>query len=87
MMPKVRVNLFAQFRELTGVKQVEMELEEGATIWDMLQKIEELYPKMKGRLTSEGAQYVLMKGGKWPKREDRVEDGDVYALFPVVGGG
>ncbi len=86
-MPRVRVNLFAQFRELTGVKHVELELKEGATVMDMLREIEERYPRMRGRLTSEGAQYVLMKGGQWPKKEDRVEDGDVYALFPIVGGG
>ncbi len=89
-MPKVRIKLFALYRELAGQKEVELNLPDGATVKDMLTELEETFPKLRGKFTTErqgDRSYILMKGGRWPNLEDRLEDGDEFSLFPPVGGG
>lgn len=90
-MVRVRVKFFAIYRELTGEKEVQIELPPGAKVLDMLRLLEERYPKLRGKFTEgfEGnrSSYILMKGGRWPDLNDRIEDGEEFALFPPVGGG
>ncbi len=86
-MIKVRVKVFANFRELIGSKEIELDLPEGSRVIDMLRYIEARYPKMKLMDRSDKRMYILMKGGRWPKLEDPLENGDDYALFPPIGGG
>ncbi len=87
---RVKIKLFALYRELTGQKEVELELPEGATVWDMLKTLEERFPKLKGRLTERSGEqrnFILMRGGRWPDPGDRLREGDEFSLFPPVGGG
>ncbi len=87
---RVKIKLFALYRELTGQKEVELELSDGATVMDMLKTLEERFPKLRGRFTErsrEQRNFILMRGGRWPDPEDKLEDGDEFSLFPPVGGG
>ena len=87
---RVRVKLFALYRDLAGEREVELELPAGATVRDMLKALEERFPKLKGRLVErkgEQRNFILMRGGRWPDPDDPLRDGDEFALFPPVGGG
>ena len=86
-MIKVRVKVFANFRELIGSKEIELDLPEGSKVIDMLRYIEAKFPKMKLTDKSDRKMFILMKGGRWPELNDPLEDGDSYALFPPIGGG
>ncbi len=84
------MKLFALYRELTGEREVEIELPDGAKVKDMLEALEERFPKLRGRLVErrgEQRNFILMRGGRWPDLEDRLRDGEEFALFPPVGGG
>ncbi len=87
---KVRVKLFALYRELAGEKEVQLELPRGAKVMDMLKALEERFPRLRGRFTerkSEQRSYILMRGGRWPDLNEPLRDGEEFALFPPVGGG
>ncbi len=86
-MPRVKVNVFAQFRELVGSKEIELDLPEGSRVIDMLKYIETKFPRLKLTGKSDKRTFILMKGGRWPELDDLLKDGDVYALFPPIGGG
>lgn len=73
---KVEVRLFAYFREGRGKKQV-MELEEGTTILEVLEKLS---------IDKEEAKIVLLNGMDGPLDRE-LKDDDVLSLFPPVGGG
>ncbi len=75
-MIKVEVRLFAYFREGRGKKQV-MELEEGTTILEVLEKLS---------IDKEEAKIVLLNGMDGPLDRE-LKDDDVLSLFPPVGGG
>ncbi len=87
---RVRVKLFALYRELAGEREVELELPNGARVRDMLRALEDRFPKLRGRLTErrgEQRNFILMRGGRWPDPDDMLKEGDEFALFPPVGGG
>ena len=88
-MPKVRVRLFAAFREAVGSKEVELDLPDGARVVDMLKELKARYPKLGEMLKLEGEErtFILMKGGRWPGLDAELADGEEFALFPPVGGG
>ncbi len=73
------------FRELAGTDSVTIELPDSATVQDFLQELGKKVPKLAGRIRK--GEYILMKGGRWPKSHETLTDGDVLALFPPVGGG
>ena len=84
------MKLFALYRELTGEREVEIELPDGAKVKDMLEALEERFPKLRGRLVErrgEQRSYILMRGGRWPDLNEPLRDGEEFALFPPVGGG
>ncbi len=87
---RVRVKLFALYRELVGEKEVEVSLPEGSRVRDLLRALEESYPSLRGRLSERSGErrsFILMRGGRWPDMDDELRDGDEFALFPPVGGG
>ncbi len=89
-MPKVKVKLFAIYRELAGQKQAELELPDGTTVRGMLLALENKFEKLRGKLVSRVERdrtFVLTRGGRWPKLDDIVHDGEEYSLFPPIGGG
>jgi MoaD family protein len=90
---KVRVKFFAYFREMFGGREKEISLAHGATVLDLLNILadsawgrEELFEKeqLKPHL-------VLMKNGTNIQSLNGLgtglEDGDVIAIFPLMGGG
>lgn len=92
---RIRVRSFAMIREAIGAN-VEVELEEGARIKDLLNELTRGYGESFSKLVlDEGGGLrpyvkVLLNGRDIEflnKLETGLKDGDEVALFPPVGGG
>lgn len=90
----VRVKLFANFREVAGVKEVEVE---ASSVGEILERLVEQFPKL-GDMFYEGGEkgekrvrdYVnIMVNGKnvRGKLDYAVDEKDEVAIFPPVSGG
>ena len=81
-MMKIRLVLFAQFREMAGTDELELDLVEGATAGDLVD-----------RLRREQAWQLLPKtpaiavNRAYAPLTARLSDGDEVALIPPVAGG
>ncbi len=87
---RVKIRLFASFREAAGTKEVEIEVPDGSKVLDVVRELTDRFPKLKDMLLKESRikeDYHIVKGGRWLKESDLLMDGDQIALFPMVGGG
>ena len=77
------VLLFASAREAAGADRVSIDLPEGATAADLLERLGEAVPALRamssGLLVSDGQSYV--------GRDATLTDGGELAVFPPVAGG
>lgn len=91
---QVELKFFATFREAVGEKTVSRELEEGATVGDVLGDLEGDYEGLAGQLLDDGdvrPQINVLKNGREVAQAGgtatTVEEGDTIAVFPPVAGG
>ncbi|MEM2214056.1 MAG: ubiquitin-like small modifier protein 1 [Candidatus Nezhaarchaeales archaeon] len=92
---KVKVKFFALIREVTGVKEVEEEVEDGVTVRKLLEKLCEKMPKkfqnfiFNGREVSKNLIILVNRKGirELDGLETKLKDGDEVALLPPVSGG
>ena len=80
---KVRVLFYAQLRDLLGMRQLDVDVADGATVRDLLEKIYAQQPKLrlhdKSTLIGAGVEFV--------DREYRLSPGDEISIMPPVQGG
>jgi len=77
----VRVKLFANFREIAGERELEIDAE---SVEELLKKLEEIYPEF-SRLYEYAI--VMVNGRSVDDFSVRLEKNDVVALLPPVSGG
>jgi len=93
-MPRVKVKLFAAYSEAAGIRELEVDLPDSATVLDLARLLEEKFPSLRGELVegddiSEEAR-VLVNGRniEWLEgSKTRLRDGDTVAFFPPAAGG
>ena len=78
----VRVRLFASAREAAGVGHILVELPDGATVGEAIDRITKLHP-----LVGEIRQLVIARNRDYVALNERLADGDEIALIPPVSGG
>jgi molybdopterin synthase sulfur carrier subunit len=91
----MRVRIFATLRSFVGAKEVEVDVEAGDTVRNMLDKLTDEYPTLRERvLDDEGnlqSSINVFVNGRNIKFLDGlnspIQEGDRLALFPPVGGG
>lgn len=90
-MPKIKIKLFANFREFTKTGDLEIE---GNTIRDILERMCSKYPGLENILFKGGdlPPYVniFLNGEKIPGScglDSSLKHGDEVAIFPPVSGG
>jgi molybdopterin converting factor subunit 1 len=83
MMMRVRVRLFARLREIVGDGEVESELNEGATVGDLLKALHAEYP----RLADVTPRTIISVNREFATPDSLLGDGDEVAIFPPVSGG
>jgi len=93
-MIRVKVKLFGPFRELFGRREMEIDLPAGLRTIDLLRKLSDSEEKRKHLFSAADTLHphiVIMRNGM-PAHgpgglEGLIRDGDIIAVFPLMGGG
>ncbi len=80
---KVRVQFYAQLRDLTGMRQIEVDLPEDATVHDLIEKIYEQQPALR----SHDKSILIGAGVEFVDRNYKLKLGEEIAIMPPVQGG
>ncbi|MGQ9680106.1 MAG: molybdopterin converting factor subunit 1 [Candidatus Bathyarchaeia archaeon] len=80
---RVRVLYFAYYKELAGVSEEELHLENGSTVEDFLEVIRRIHRSLEG----EDKRMIVAVNNEYVRGENKLYDGDLIALFPPVSGG
>jgi molybdopterin synthase sulfur carrier subunit len=91
---RVKVKLFATFRELAKKSEVQIELEDKSNLRDLLSSLCASYPGLGKELFQESElskQVIVLKNGRniifLDKLKTKLANGDEIAIFPPLGGG
>jgi MoaE-MoaD fusion protein len=80
---KVRVQFYAQLRELIGTHELELELQQGATVRELLEKIYAQKPALRAHDKS----ILIGVGLEFVDRNYNLSPGQEIAIMPPVQGG
>ena len=80
---KIRVQFYAQLRDLVGSRDAELELPEGATVRDLLEKIYAQRPALRAHDKS----ILIGAGLEFVDRNYKLNSGEEIAIMPPVQGG
>jgi MoaD family protein len=80
---KVRVQFYAQLRDLIGTRVLEVELAEGATVRDLLEKIYAQQPALHAHDKS----ILIGAGVEFVDRNYELKPNEEIAIMPPVQGG
>jgi len=82
-MNEVTVLFFATFKDLTGVKKIDVELEQGAKVADLKTQLILKYPGLEAGMSS----VLVSVNREFAFDEDSIPEKAEVALFPPVSGG
>ena len=80
---RVQVHFYSFFKDLTGCAETEEHLEPGSTVRDLLQRIQERFPRLAGL----GKSTLVAVGVEYQPPEYVLREGEEVSLFPPVQGG
>jgi molybdopterin synthase catalytic subunit len=80
---RIRVRLFASFREAVGQTELNVEAPDGATVGRIVEGLRAEHPGLRPA----GEQAMLAVNQEYVGAEYRLRDGDELALIPPVSGG
>lgn len=80
---KVRVQFYAQLRDLVGMRELDIELSERATVRDLLDEIYARFPALRPHDKS----ILVGAGVEFVDRNHALKPGDEIAIMPPVQGG
>ena len=83
-MPLIKVLLFANLRTKAGEKELRIDMDESATVYDLLETIIGKYPILRPHITEK---IVISINHKIANRTDILPQDAEVALLPPVGGG
>ena len=91
----MRVRIFGALRQLVGPKEVEVEVEAGDTVRDVLRALMAQYPALSSRVLDDDGNLqssinILVNGRSIRFLEGvntSLDEDDVLAIFPPVAGG
>ena len=80
---KVQVQFYAQLRDLVGIRELEVDLPQGATVRELLEKIYAQKPDLRAHDKS----ILIGAGLEFVDRNYNVKPGEEIAIMPPVQGG
>ena len=88
----MKVRFFQPFDELSGKKEIDLDLKKPIPVKEVLGIIEERIPSFKPYVRREGDEIqsffvILVRGDEVLKLEDLVREGDVVKVLPPISGG
>ena len=80
---RIKVKLFAVFRDIVGAKEEDLEVHPGATVQDLLERYIERFPQM-----AKFRDHIILSVNKEYGAPSRtLKDGDEVSFLPPVSGG
>ena len=89
-MVRVRVRLVSLLRDAVGKPVVELDVEDGATLGRVLERLYSMYPKLREiveGLERRGLEVVYMVNGRFTGFDEKVGEGDEVVILPPASGG
>lgn len=94
-MPRVKVVLFAVFREAAGWREKEVDVEDGVTVGELVDRVFKDNPKLREvveEFKRRGFNYIVLVNGRHVDYLEnqwnyRLREGDRIAILPPAGGG
>ena len=80
---KVRVQFYAQLRDLVGIRELQLELPEGATVRDLLEQVYVQRPALRAH----GKSILIGAGLEFVARDHKLNPGEEISIMPPVQGG
>ena len=80
---KVRVQFYAQLRDLAGMHQLDVDVADGATVRDLLQEVYAQQPKLRAHEKS----ILIGAGVEFVDRNYKLKPGEEISIMPPVQGG
>jgi len=80
---KIRVQFYAQLRDLIGIRELDLNLGEGATVHDLLEKIYAQQPALRPHDKS----ILIGAGVEFVDRNYELKPNEEIAIMPPVQGG
>src|SRR5262245_34672039 len=80
---KVRVQFYAHLRDLTGMRELDVDVTEGTTVRDVLERVYALQPKLRPHDKS----ILIGAGVEFVDRKHQLSPGDEISIMPPVQGG
>ena len=79
----IRVQFYAQLRDLAGIAKVDLDLRQGATVAELIERIYELKPALRAHDKS----ILIGVGVDFVGRDRVLNEGEEIAIMPPVQGG
>ena len=81
---KIKVKLNGRYKEITGKKELELEIKEGDTIWHVVDIFVKQYPEIE-----KDKKFIMVsKNNVYTTQDAKISDGDEITISPpVVSGG
>ena len=79
----MRVQFYAQLRELVGVHELELQLPDGATVRDLLEQVYVQRPALRGH----DKNILIGAGLEFVDRNYKLKSGEEISIMPPVQGG
>jgi molybdopterin converting factor subunit 1 len=80
---KVTVKFFAAFRDMTGSRELNLEVREGLTVGELHRDLCARFP----HLANHGASLMYSVNAEYVPADHRLGEGDEVAFIPPVSGG
>jgi sulfur-carrier protein len=80
---KVRVQFYAQLRDLVGKREIDIDVAEGATVRDLLDQVYAQQPKLR----SHDKSILIGAGVEFVDRNYKPKPGEEISVMPPVQGG
>jgi MoaD family protein len=80
---KVHVQFYAQLRDLVGMRQLDVDVADGATVRDLVEQIYAQQPKLRQHDKS----ILIGAGVEFVNRNYKLKPGDEVSIMPPVQGG
>ena len=81
---KIKLKLIGRYQNITGKKEVELEIKEGNSIWNVIDVFVKQYPKIE-----KDKKFIMVsKNNTFTNFNEKISDGDEITVSPpVVSGG
>ena len=79
---RIKVTYYGQFRDITGLREENLEAEDGVTVIELRDQVKERYPRI-----AKKREILVAINNSFASLETVIKQDDKVAFFPPVSGG